>query len=142
MELVNEAYRVKDGLLGDPAGRDAVGFAADTAASLIEPFAPHLACEVYERLSGGGRLWERPWPEADPALLESETVTIAVQVNGKLRDRLEVSAETGEGELLELAGASENVRRHLDGKELVKESRRARQARQPGRPLALAPSLW
>ncbi len=121
MELVNEAYRLKDELFGDPAGIEALRFATVTAASLIQPFAPHLACEVFERLTSCGRLWEQPWPQADPALLQSETVTVAVQVNGKLRDRVQAPSEASEGELLALANASENVRRHLDGKEVVKE---------------------
>ncbi len=120
MELVNESYRLKDGLYGDPAGVAAVRFATATAASLIFPFAPHLGAEVWERLEGG-RVWERPWPQADPALLASDTVTLVVQVNGKLRDRIEAPAGAPEAELLELARASEKVRRHLDGKQVVKE---------------------
>ncbi len=120
MELVNEAYRVKDALYGDPAGVAAVRFATATAASLIFPFAPHLGAEVWERLRGG-RLWEDPWPKADPELLTSDTVTLVVQVNGKLRDRIEAGTGAGESELLNLARASEKVRRHLDGKEVVKE---------------------
>ena len=120
MELVNEAYRVKEALYGDPAGAGAVRFAAATAASLIFPFAPHLGAEVWERLCGD-RVWERPWPQADPELLASDTVTLVVQVNGKLRDRIEAAADAPEAELLALARASEKVRRHLDGKEVVKE---------------------
>ncbi len=120
MELVNEAYRLKDGLYADPVGTAAVRFAAATAASLIFPFAPHLGAEVWERLEGG-RVWEVPWPEADPELLASDTVTLVVQVNGKLRDRIEAPAEAPKAELLALARESEKVRRHLDGKEVVKE---------------------
>ncbi len=120
MELVNEAYRLKDGLYGDPGGVAAVRFAAATAASLIFPFAPHLGAEVWERLEGG-RVWERAWPEADPELLTSDTFTLVVQVNGKLRDRIEAPAEAAEAELLALARESEKVRRHLDGKDVVKE---------------------
>ncbi|HEU4905159.1 MAG TPA: leucine--tRNA ligase, partial [Solirubrobacterales bacterium] len=91
MELVNEAYRVKDGLLADPGAAAAVRFAAATAASLIFPFAPHLGAEIWERLEGG-RVWEQPWPVADPELLARDTVTLVVQVNGKLRDRIEAAA--------------------------------------------------
>jgi leucyl-tRNA synthetase len=120
MELVNDAYRLKDGLYGDPDGEAAVRFATATAASLIYPFAPHLGTEVFERLSGE-RVWERPWPEADPALLATDTVTLVVQVNGKLRDRIEAPAEASQEQLLELARASEKVSAHLDGKEVVKE---------------------
>ncbi len=120
MELVNDSYRLKDGLWGDPAGEAALGFATATAASLIFPFAPHLASEVYERLTGE-RVWEQPWPVADPALLASDTVTVVVQVNGKLRDRIEVATEAPREEILRVARASEKVARHLDGKEVVKE---------------------
>jgi leucyl-tRNA synthetase len=120
MELVNDAYRLKDDLYGDRGGERAVRFATATAASLIFPFAPHLGSEVYERLTGD-RVWELPWPEADPDLLSSDKVTLVVQVNGKLRDRIEAPAEAPKEELLALARASEKVGRHLDGKEVVKE---------------------
>jgi leucyl-tRNA synthetase len=120
MELVNDAYRLKDGLYGDPDGAAAVRFATATAASLIFPFAPHLGSEVFERLTGE-RVWERAWPEADRQLLFSDTVTLVVQVNGKLRDRIEAAAEAPREELLELARGSEKVGRYLDGKEVVKE---------------------
>ena len=109
MELVNETARASD----DPGAR----FAAETAVSLIQPYAPHVAEELWERLGVGGRLWEQPWPVADPALLEQETVEIVVQVNGKLRDRLQVPAEIAEEELVALARASERVQAHLDGGE-------------------------
>ena len=120
MELLNDTYRLKDGLFGDRDGDAAVRFATATAASLIFPFAPHLGSEVFERLRGE-RVWEQPWPEADPALLASDTVTLIVQVNGKLRDRIEAPADAPHEELLRLARASEKVERHLDGKEIVKE---------------------
>ena len=120
MELVNDAYRLKDGLYKTPEGGAVVRFATATAASLIFPFAPHLGSEIYERLAGG-RVWEQPWPQADPALLVSDTVTLVVQVNGKLRDRIEVPAEAPKDELLKMARESEKVARHLDGQEIVKE---------------------
>ena len=62
-ELVNEIYRVKD----DPARAGEVLFATETVLSLIQPYAPHVAEELWERL-GHSRLWELPWPEADAAL--------------------------------------------------------------------------
>jgi leucyl-tRNA synthetase len=120
MELINEAYRLKDGLCGEVDGEASLRFATATAASLIFPFAPHLGAEVYERLTGE-RVWEQPWPIADPALLSSDTVTLVVQVNGKLRDRIEAGAQAPKEELLELARGSEKVARHLEGKEVVKE---------------------
>jgi leucyl-tRNA synthetase len=120
MELVNAIYVLKDRLFGDAQGVAALRFATATAASLVFPFAPHLGAEVWERLQGG-RVWEQPWPQADPDLLASETVTLVVQVNGKLRDRIEAAADASESELLALARASEKVERHLDGKQIVKE---------------------
>ena len=108
MELVNEITRAPD----DPAAR----FAAETAVSLIQPYAPHIAEELWEKL-GHERLWEQPWPEADEAMLERETLEIVLQVNGKLRDRLEVPASIGEEELVALARASERVQAHLNGGE-------------------------
>jgi leucyl-tRNA synthetase len=120
MELVNDAYRLKDSLYEEPAGIAAVCFATATAASLIFPFAPHLGAEVWERLRGG-RVWERPWPVADPQLLASDTVTVIVQVNGKLRDRIEAETDAPREELLRLAKESEKVGRHIDGREVIKE---------------------
>ncbi|MGK2954845.1 MAG: leucine--tRNA ligase [Solirubrobacterales bacterium] len=120
MELVNEIYRVKDGLIGDPDGAAALRFATATAASLIQPFAPHLSAEVYEMLTDD-RVWESEWPEADPEMLKSDTVTIVVQVNGKVRDRIEVADGTEKEEILAQAKAAENVVKHLEGVELVKE---------------------
>ena len=109
-ELVNEIYRVKD----DPSRAGEVRFATETVLSLIQPYAPHVAEELWERL-GEQRLWREPWPEADPALLATDTIEVVVQVNGKLRDRLQVPAGTPEDELIALALASERVRAHVNG---------------------------
>jgi leucyl-tRNA synthetase len=108
MELVNELSR-------DTAGGDS-RFAAETAVSLIQPYAPHVAEELWQRL-GNERLWEAPWPQADPEMLERETVEVVVQVNGRLRDRLHVPVGTPDEQLVALALASERVRAHLDGGE-------------------------
>jgi leucyl-tRNA synthetase len=106
MELVNELSR-------DRGGRDA-RFAAETAVSLIQPYAPHVAEELWSRL-GHERLWEAPWPVADPAMLEVETVEVVVQVNGKIRDRLHVAPDVAEDELVALARGSEKVQAFLNG---------------------------
>jgi leucyl-tRNA synthetase len=75
-----------------------------------------VAEELWERL-GRERLWEQPWPVADPAMLEQDVIEVVLQVNGKLRDRLQVPATISEEELVELARASERVRAHLNGGE-------------------------
>jgi len=109
-ELVNEIYKVKD----DPHRAGEVGFATETVVSLVQPYAPHVAEELWERL-GHSRLWDTSWPVADPALVASDTVEVVVQVNGKLRDRLHVQVGTPEDELVALALASERVKAHIEG---------------------------
>jgi leucyl-tRNA synthetase len=109
MELVNELVKAP----GDPAAR----FAAETAVSLIQPYAPHVAEELWERL-GHARLWQHPWPQADPALLEEDTFELVVQVNGRVRDRIEVPADLPEDELVARAKESPKVQAQLDGAEI------------------------
>ena len=111
MELVNEISRHPD----DPAVR----FATETAVSLIQPYAAHIAEELWERL-GHERLWTTPWPEADPALLERETFELVVQVNGRVRDRAVVPVGLDEDELVARAKELPRVRAHVDGKEVKK----------------------
>ena len=109
MELVNELSR-------DTAAEDG-RFAAETAVSLIQPYAPHVAEELWERL-GHERLWEQPWPVADPAMLEQDTFELVVQVNGKVRDRIAVPTSLSKAELIERALASTKARGHYEGKKI------------------------
>jgi leucyl-tRNA synthetase len=115
MELLNECSRLRE-----QASTDTLRFALATAASLLFPFAPHLGADVYERLTGE-RVWEQPWPQADPALLERDVYELVCQVNGKLRDRVSAPADATPEQLKELCRAAPNVQAHLDGKEIVKE---------------------
>jgi leucyl-tRNA synthetase len=108
MELVNELSGSQDA----PAAR----FAAETAVSLIQPYAPHVAEELWAVL-GHERLWEAPWPTADEAQLVRETFELVVQVNGKVRDRFEVDAGLSEEELVARARESERVQAYLNGNE-------------------------
>jgi leucyl-tRNA synthetase len=110
MELLNDLSRAGT---ADPAAR----FAAETAVSLIQPYAPHVAEELWERL-GHSRLWEQAWPEADEAQLRRATFELVVQVNGKVRDRFEVDAALPEEELVARAKASPRVQAHIDGAEV------------------------
>jgi len=114
MELTNEIYRQRESA---PPGD--VRFAVSTAASLIFPFAPHLGSEVYELMTGR-RVWEEPWPQADPALLERDEIQLVVQVNGKLIDRLAAPASASSEQLEEVARASDKLGARLNGKEIVK----------------------
>jgi leucyl-tRNA synthetase len=119
MELVNEAYKYKDTLYQDFESRSQLRFAVATAGSLIFPFAPHLGAEVYELLTSQ-RVWEQPWPAADPDLLVADSFELVVQVNGKLRDRVTAPASASEHEQERLARESDKVAGHLDGGEIVK----------------------
>jgi leucyl-tRNA synthetase len=116
MELLNECGPEKRG----DAAPDSVRFALATACSLLFPFAPHVAADGFERLTGR-RVWEEPWPVADPALLARETFELVLQVNGKVRDRVAAPSGADRTELLALAHASANVQSHTTGKDLVKE---------------------
>jgi len=109
MELINELSKAPD----DPAAR----FAAETAVSLLQPYVPHVAEELWGVL-GHSRLWEAPWPQADEALLRHDTIELVLQVNGKLRDRVVVPVGLSEAELIERAKASPKVQAHLDGDEV------------------------
>jgi leucyl-tRNA synthetase len=87
-----------------------------TLARIAAPMVPHLAEEVWEKMGGAGLIADADWPEVDPALLVDDEVTIAVQVNGKLRDTL-VMPKGAPRETVEAAAlASANVVRVLEGK--------------------------
>jgi leucyl-tRNA synthetase len=90
---------------------------AETLALLLAPLAPHLAEELWSRLGHAESLAYAPWPQADPSLLVEETVRLAVQVNGKRRDEIEVPADADEAAIRALALDSENVKRHLEGRD-------------------------
>ena len=92
-----------------------------TLARLIAPMAPHLAEEIGHLLDPAAPLVaEQPWPVADPALLTVDTVTVAVQVGGKLRGTIALSPGTGAEDAYAAATAEPNVARLLEGKRIVK----------------------
>jgi leucyl-tRNA synthetase len=92
--------------------------AAETFVLLLAPLAPHLAEELWARLGHRESLAYHAWPEADPEFLKAAVIEIPVQVNGKVRGKIMVSAEAPEAEVLELAKTDENVGRHLAGQRL------------------------
>lgn len=87
---------------------------------LLSPFAPHLAEELWQKLGHTETITYEPWPSYDPALLEETTVEVVLQVNGKIRGKIVVKKDTPEEELEKLCLADENVRRHVDSKQIVK----------------------
>ena len=95
-------------------------FALGTAASLLMPFAPHVSADAYQLLTGE-RVWEQPWPVADPALLEADTFELVCQVNGKVRDRVPAPTGASRDELLALCARDRANAGHLDGHDVIKE---------------------
>ena len=121
-ELVNLGTKgVSEGTVATPAAQGALRYAAQTAVSLLFPFAPHVTSEMWEAMGGGEELWRAPWPAADPAFLERESVTVVVQVNGKLRERMEAPVDAADADLLAMARALPRVAGEIEGRTVVRE---------------------
>ncbi len=87
---------------------------------LLAPSAPHLAEELWQRSGRAYSIHNQSWPAWEKELAAEEEITLVVQVNGKLRDRIQVSVDIGEEEAKGLALASEKVKPHLEGKQVRK----------------------
>jgi leucyl-tRNA synthetase len=87
---------------------------------LLAPYAPHLAEELWQKLGETGSLAYAPWPVAEDRHLVAETVTYAVQINGKVRDQIAVPADADQEAVRAAALASEKVQKWLEGKEIRK----------------------
>jgi leucyl-tRNA synthetase len=111
MELLNEIDKV--GGMSDDV--------AKTLPLLLGPIAPHLADELWEKIGGKGFVMEQEWPTFDPKLLVSDTMTIAIQINGKLRGDIQVSSDASKEEILAAAKANENVQKYLAESPVKKE---------------------
>jgi leucyl-tRNA synthetase len=114
-ELINALYLYVQSPEG--ARRETLDFAVDTALLLLAPMTPHITAELWERRHGeGAAIHAEAWPQADPDLLSVDTVTMVVQVNGKVRDRIEVAADVSEPIAVAEALASPKVVEHLAGR--------------------------
>ena len=114
MELTNAIGDARDaGLSQDPAVTEAV----EKLLLLTAPVAPHIAEELWSRLGKPYSIHNQPWPQYDPEVAKVEELTLVLQVNGKVRDRLTVPADISEAQAREAALASEAVRRQLAGRE-------------------------
>ncbi len=120
MEWTNAMYEISNALA--PGERSAaLDEAIEHLCVLLSPFAPHLADELWERLGQQGFLYQHPWPQADAELAASrDMMTIVVQVNGKLRDRLQVPADMEMAQIEQLALEQPAIRKYTDGKHIVK----------------------
>jgi leucyl-tRNA synthetase len=114
MELTNEILAAKDkGMAGEAVYEEAV----DTLLLLMAPSTPHIAEELWSKRGNAYSIHKQDWPEFDPDLAAEEQITLIVQVNGKVRDRIEVPAEIAEEEAKQLALDSEVAQRFMEGKE-------------------------
>jgi leucyl-tRNA synthetase len=113
MELVNAGYRYRSS--GGKSG-SALRELVEALLKMLAPMAPYVAEEQWRRFGHDQSIHLGPWPQADPALAAENDVTMVVQVNGKVRDTIDVSAAISEDEMQRLALASEKVRAHLGGR--------------------------
>jgi len=114
MTLTNEIADARDASDAD------LGEAAGALVRMLNPMAPFISQELWLRLGMEGYVQRADWPVADPALIKVDHVTMVVQVSGKVRDKIDVPADIGEAQMKERALASEKVRAHIDGREVVK----------------------
>jgi leucyl-tRNA synthetase len=121
MELVNVLYGAEEAIAKNAVPAPFLADVERNLVLLLAPFAPYLAHELWEMLGEKGNLLKAPWPKYDAALAKEEELEIPVQVNGKLRGRVVVSADATEETVLERALADEKVRAAIAGKQIVKK---------------------
>ena len=110
MEYVNDLYKLKtEGF--SPAWQSAL----ETLVQLVQPFAPHMAAELWRQLGHDSQLDFVDWPDFDDAKIMQDTMTIVVQVNGKVRAKLQVATSAGEDKIKQLALSDESVKRYVVG---------------------------
>jgi len=119
MELTNETYRLEESLTGD-SDEAALAEALDTLVLLLSPFAPHACEQMWLDLGHPKSLVDEPWPEADEAAMRETSVEVAVQVNGKIRARIQVPAGADEAAHKAAALLDPSVKAQVEGKTLVK----------------------
>ncbi len=116
MELTNYLAKAKEtGQVTNSAWKGTV----DTLLLLLAPTAPHLAEELWQRTGHDYSIHNQNWPQWDEALAKDEEITLVIQVNGKLRDRITVPASITEAEARQLAQENQRVKTYLEGKEIV-----------------------
>ena len=116
MELVNEMYKYKNGDINLALFNKAV----ETLLTLLDPFAPHIAEELWSQLGHEDRLYNRAWPVCDESALVKDEIQIILQINGKLKDKLLLPNNSEKEVVEEAARASERFMEATDGHEVIK----------------------
>ena len=116
MELVNEMYKYKNGDINLPLFNKAI----ETLLTLLDPFSPHIAEELWSQLGHTDRLYNRAWPVCDASALVKDEVQVILQINGKLKDKLMLPNNSEKEVVEEAARASERFKEATDGHEVIK----------------------
>ncbi|HIU16899.1 MAG TPA: leucine--tRNA ligase [Candidatus Avidesulfovibrio excrementigallinarum] len=118
MELVNALYLAKDELSATEQGRNVLSSAVSTVLTLMSPVTPHLCEELWADLhrdTGPSMIEQQPWPQWSEDALKRDVLTVVIQINGKLRSKIEVAADAPKEELERAALADPTAARHLEG---------------------------
>jgi leucyl-tRNA synthetase len=121
MELVNVLYGAEDAIAKNEVPASFLADVQRNLVLLLAPFAPYLAHELWEMLGEKGNLLKAPWPKYDAALAKEEEIEIPVQINGRLRSRVVVSADATEETVVERALSDQKVQAAIAGKQIVKK---------------------
>ena len=88
---------------------------------ILSPFAPHIAEELWEKLGNKNSIFKEKWPKYNEKFIKEDTFELIVQINGKVRDRINAKVGMSKDEALKLAKESKKVKKYIDGKEIIKE---------------------
>lgn len=120
MEMVNELYRYKDATAPESYSKPLIGEALRSLIVLLSPIVPHITQEMWESIGNDTALFDTPWPSFDESALVVSEVEIVVQINGKIRDKMTVSADLGREQMEEIAKTSDKVKALIGDKQIVK----------------------
>ncbi len=120
MELFNLMKRERNNLVKTLPGKESLKEAMEKLVVLLYPFAPHLCQELWQKMGHRDFLIQSPWPSFDPQLAKEEKATIIIQINGKLRDKLEVSRDLPQEEITEKAQSLDRIQKFIQGKKVKK----------------------
>ncbi len=115
MELVNALYLAKDELAATEEGRKVLSSAVATVLTLLSPITPHVCEELWEDLGHAATIDTQAWPTWKADALERDVLTVVIQINGKLRGKIDVPSSASKEEVEKLALAEQNIVRHLEG---------------------------
>lgn len=120
MELINSLYQYKDNVEFTQQNLPLIKETLNKLTLLLAPFAPHIAEELWQVLGNKGSVHSQKWPDYEAAALLQDTVTVVIQINGKVRGKLTLPTGADEQQVREAINNDEKINKHLTGKEIVK----------------------